>query len=72
MTSSHGRTVIIIYSCVCVCQSAINHRTREALSARAYQWFSKRNIKAFYTIVDDASFKDGAGALLQVRRGGRD
>ncbi|XP_032514498.1 bumetanide-sensitive sodium-(potassium)-chloride cotransporter [Danaus plexippus] len=52
--------------CGHILQSAINHRTREALSARAYQWFSKRNIKAFYTIVDDASFKDGAGALLQA------
>ncbi|CAG9565866.1 unnamed protein product [Danaus chrysippus] len=52
--------------CGHIIQSSINHRTREALSSRAYQWFSKRNMKAFYSIVDGASFKDGAGALLQA------
>lgn len=47
-------------------QGSVSHRTREALSNRAYQWFSKRKIKAFYTIVDDFSMKEGASALLQA------
>ncbi|XP_052742375.1 bumetanide-sensitive sodium-(potassium)-chloride cotransporter isoform X2 [Bicyclus anynana] len=52
--------------CGHILQSPVNHRTREALSNRAYHWFLKRKIKAFYTLVDDVSFKDGASALIQA------
>ncbi|CAG4955548.1 unnamed protein product [Parnassius apollo] len=52
--------------CGHIVQGQINHRTREALTNRAYHWFMKRKIKAFYSIVDDVSFKDGASALIQA------
>ncbi|XP_038222026.1 bumetanide-sensitive sodium-(potassium)-chloride cotransporter isoform X2 [Zerene cesonia] len=52
--------------CGHVVQSQINHRTREALTNRAYHWFSKRKIKAFYCIVDGVDLKDGASALIQA------
>lgn len=47
-------------------QSALTHRTREALVSRATQWLYRRRVKAFYTVVDDVNFKDGASALIQV------
>lgn len=47
-------------------QGQVSHRGRESLNSRAYEWFTKRKIKAFYTIVDDVSFKDGASALVQA------
>ncbi|XP_039758585.1 bumetanide-sensitive sodium-(potassium)-chloride cotransporter isoform X1 [Pararge aegeria] len=52
--------------CGHILQSPVNHRTREALTNRAYHWFVKRKIKAFYTLVDDVSFKEGASALIQA------
>lgn len=52
--------------CGHIMQSPVNHRTREALTNRSYHWFLKRKIKAFYTLVDDVSFKDGASALIQA------
>ncbi|KAL4717185.1 hypothetical protein ACJJTC_017072 [Scirpophaga incertulas] len=51
--------------CGHILQGQVSHRAREALATRAYHWFSKRKIKAFYNLVDDASFKDGASALIQ-------
>ncbi|KPJ14477.1 Bumetanide-sensitive sodium-(potassium)-chloride cotransporter [Papilio machaon] len=47
-------------------EGQISHRTREALTNRAYHWFLKRKVKAFYSVVDDVSFKDGASALIQA------
>ncbi|KOB78003.1 Bumetanide-sensitive Na-K-Cl cotransport protein, partial [Operophtera brumata] len=44
----------------------VSHRGREALSERAYEWFSRRKIKAFYTLVDEAAFSRGVSALLQA------
>ncbi|XP_072938252.1 bumetanide-sensitive sodium-(potassium)-chloride cotransporter isoform X2 [Epargyreus clarus] len=52
--------------CGHIVQSQMSHRTREALTNRAYFWFSKRKIKSFYTVVDDVNFKDGASALIQA------
>ncbi|XP_028166446.1 bumetanide-sensitive sodium-(potassium)-chloride cotransporter-like [Ostrinia furnacalis] len=51
--------------CGHIIQGQTSHRAREALSSRAYGWFAKRKIKAFYGLVDDAGFKDGASALMQ-------
>ncbi|XP_049871575.1 bumetanide-sensitive sodium-(potassium)-chloride cotransporter isoform X2 [Pectinophora gossypiella] len=51
--------------CGHIVQGQVSHRAREALCARAYQWFNKRKIKAFYTVVDDVGFKEGASALIQ-------
>ncbi|XP_047532187.1 bumetanide-sensitive sodium-(potassium)-chloride cotransporter isoform X1 [Vanessa atalanta] len=52
--------------CGHIMQRAPSHRTREALASRASQWLSRRRVKAFYSLVDDASFKDGASALIQA------
>ncbi|KAJ8714745.1 hypothetical protein PYW07_002970 [Mythimna separata] len=52
--------------CGHIMQGQVSHRGREALASRAYQWFTKRKIKAFYSIVDDVGFKDGANALVQA------
>ncbi|XP_053611514.1 bumetanide-sensitive sodium-(potassium)-chloride cotransporter isoform X2 [Plodia interpunctella] len=52
--------------CGHIVQGQVSHRAREALSSRAYQWFTRRKIKAFYTVVDDSSFKNGASALIQT------
>ncbi|XP_041980816.1 bumetanide-sensitive sodium-(potassium)-chloride cotransporter [Aricia agestis] len=52
--------------CGHVIQNPTSHRTREALTSRAYHWLARRKIKAFYTIVDDTPLKDGASALLQA------
>ncbi|XP_063368078.1 bumetanide-sensitive sodium-(potassium)-chloride cotransporter-like [Cydia amplana] len=52
--------------CGHIVPNQVSHRAREALSNRAYHWFSKRKIKAFYSLVDDVSFKDGASALIQT------
>ncbi|XP_062530592.1 bumetanide-sensitive sodium-(potassium)-chloride cotransporter isoform X2 [Bombyx mori] len=51
--------------CGQIVQGPVSQPTREALSKRAYGWFQRRKIKAFYTLVDDVSFKDGASALVQ-------
>ncbi|KAH9638064.1 hypothetical protein HF086_014925 [Spodoptera exigua] len=51
--------------CGHIMQGQVSHRGREALTSRAYQWFKGRKIKAFYSIVDDVGFKDGASALVQ-------
>ncbi|CAH1637162.1 unnamed protein product [Spodoptera littoralis] len=52
--------------CGHIMQGQVSHRGREALTSRAYQWFKGRKIKAFYSIVDDVGFKDGASALVQA------
>ncbi|XP_060804518.1 bumetanide-sensitive sodium-(potassium)-chloride cotransporter [Amyelois transitella] len=52
--------------CGHIIQGQVSHRAREALASRTYQWFNRRKIKAFYTVVDDCSFKDGASALIQT------
>ncbi|XP_059062211.1 bumetanide-sensitive sodium-(potassium)-chloride cotransporter-like [Achroia grisella] len=52
--------------CGHVLQGQVSHRAREALTDRAYYWFTKRKMKAFYTVVDDSGFKDGASALIQA------
>ncbi|CAH0718095.1 unnamed protein product, partial [Brenthis ino] len=52
--------------CGHIMTSQVNHRTREALTNRANHWFMKRKIKAFYTLIDDVTFKDGASALIQA------
>ncbi|XP_063894987.1 bumetanide-sensitive sodium-(potassium)-chloride cotransporter [Helicoverpa armigera] len=52
--------------CGHIMQGQVSHRGREALCSRAYQWFTRRKIKAFYSIVDDVGFKDGASALVQA------
>ncbi|CAF4829096.1 unnamed protein product [Pieris macdunnoughi] len=52
--------------CGHIVQSQINHRTREALTNRAYHWFLKRKIKSFYSVVDGVDLKDGASALIQA------
>ncbi|KAM3960424.1 sodium chloride cotransporter 69 [Aphomia sociella] len=52
--------------CGHVLQGQMSHRAREALTNRAYSWFTKRKMKAFYTVVDDNEFKDGASALIQA------
>ncbi|XP_052752260.1 bumetanide-sensitive sodium-(potassium)-chloride cotransporter-like isoform X2 [Galleria mellonella] len=52
--------------CGHVLQGQVSHRAREALTNRAYHWFVKRKMKAFYTVVDDSGFKDGASALIQA------
>ncbi|XP_075979539.1 sodium chloride cotransporter 69 isoform X2 [Anticarsia gemmatalis] len=52
--------------CGHIMQGQVSHRGREALTSRAYQWFGRRKIKAFYGLVDDVDFKDGASALVQA------
>ncbi|XP_048484442.1 bumetanide-sensitive sodium-(potassium)-chloride cotransporter [Plutella xylostella] len=52
--------------CGHIVQHPVSHRARDALTSRSYQWFAKRKIKAFYNLVDDVDFKDGASALIQA------
>ncbi|XP_026741334.1 bumetanide-sensitive sodium-(potassium)-chloride cotransporter [Trichoplusia ni] len=52
--------------CGHIMQGAVSHRGREALASRASLWLSRRKIKAFYSVVDDVTFKDGANALVQA------
>ncbi|CAH0399333.1 unnamed protein product [Chilo suppressalis] len=52
--------------CGHILQGQVSHRGREALTSRAYAWFTRRKIKAFYCLVDNAGFKDGASALMQA------
>ncbi|KAF9814551.1 hypothetical protein SFRURICE_020729, partial [Spodoptera frugiperda] len=52
--------------CGHIIQGQVSHRGREALTSRAYQWFKGRKIKAFYSVVDDVGFKEGASALVQA------
>lgn len=40
---------------------------RSQLNNKAYQWFTKHKVKAFYSLVDDVSFQAGANALIQVQ-----
>ncbi|KAI5643912.1 amino acid permease domain-containing protein [Phthorimaea operculella] len=51
--------------CGHIIQGQVGHKAREALHNRAYQWFAKRKIKSFYSVVDDVGFKEGANALIQ-------
>lgn len=51
--------------CGHIVKGQVSHRAREALGNRAYHWFNKRKMKAFYSIVDDVSFREGASALIQ-------
>ncbi|CAH0758269.1 unnamed protein product [Diatraea saccharalis] len=52
--------------CGHILQGQTSHRGREELTSRAYSWFTRRKIKAFYCLVDHATFKDGASALMQA------
>ncbi|XP_037292359.1 bumetanide-sensitive sodium-(potassium)-chloride cotransporter isoform X2 [Manduca sexta] len=52
--------------CGHIIQGQVSHRTRSALASRAYAWFGKRRVKAFYCCVDDCGLRAGAAALLQA------
>ena len=57
----------VIISCHVYCtQAAINNRVRNALVHKAQSWFQVHKIKAFYNVVDDVDFDEGAKALLQA------
>ncbi|CAG7732395.1 unnamed protein product, partial [Allacma fusca] len=44
----------------------INNRVRTALVQKAQSWFHSHKIKAFYCVVDDVNFEEGAKSLLQA------
>ncbi|KAJ0174949.1 hypothetical protein K1T71_009090 [Dendrolimus kikuchii] len=46
--------------CGHIVQGQVSYRGREALTNRAYHWFNRRRMKAFYSLVDDAG---GLGKL---------
>lgn len=47
-------------------QVSLNNRQRAALREKAQNWFEAQRIKAFYCLMDDIDFEEGARALLQA------
>ncbi|KZC10308.1 Bumetanide-sensitive sodium-(potassium)-chloride cotransporter [Dufourea novaeangliae] len=52
--------------CGHVIETPISYKTRNSMIAKCTSWFRANKIKAFYSLVDGASFQDGATSLLQA------
>lgn len=47
-------------------QNSLPYKTRSTMIVKYTTWFINNKIKAFYNIVDEANFQNGATSLLQV------
>jgi len=52
--------------CGHVVKNQLNQRTRSSFNQRMYHWFRLHKIKAFYNLVDNSGFQEGATALMQL------
>lgn len=52
--------------CGHVVKNQLNQRTRASFNNRMYHWFRMHKIKAFYNVVDNSGFQEGATALMQL------
>ncbi|KAG8198108.1 hypothetical protein JTE90_020931 [Oedothorax gibbosus] len=62
----HITKKISLLICGHIIKETLNQRVRSAYSRQAYQFLSKRKIKAFYTLLEGESFSGGASALMQT------
>lgn len=47
-------------------QSILAHRTRASLVSKSTSWLRANKVKGFYSMIDAATFQEGATAMLQV------
>lgn len=47
-------------------QPSISYKTRNSMMQKCNSWLRANKIKAFYSLVDGASFQDGTTSLLQA------
>lgn len=52
--------------CGHILKDPLSQRVRNALNYKAQNWFRTHKIKAFYNVVDEVDFEEGAKALLQA------
>ncbi|KAG1669087.1 Solute carrier family 12 member 2 [Nymphon striatum] len=57
---------ISLLICGNVVNTPLSQRDRTAVTKEAFQWFGKRKIKAFYSMVENESFLKGTECLMQV------
>lgn len=47
-------------------QSSLPHKTRAMMLAKTTAWLRSYKVKAFYSLVDGATYQDGATSLMQA------
>ncbi|OXU28442.1 hypothetical protein TSAR_008414 [Trichomalopsis sarcophagae] len=52
--------------CGHIVQSPLPHKTRAMMLAKTTAWLRSNKVKAFYSLVDGASYQDGATSLMQA------
>ncbi|XP_012217293.1 bumetanide-sensitive sodium-(potassium)-chloride cotransporter [Linepithema humile] len=55
-----------LFICGHIIETPISYKTRNNMTQNCNSWFRANKIKAFYSLVDGASFQDGATSLLQA------
>ncbi|XP_076640568.1 sodium chloride cotransporter 69 isoform X2 [Colletes latitarsis] len=55
-----------LFICGHIIETPISYKTRNSMVINCTSWFRANKIKAFYSLVDGASFQDGATSLLQA------
>ncbi|XP_032675841.1 bumetanide-sensitive sodium-(potassium)-chloride cotransporter [Odontomachus brunneus] len=55
-----------LFICGHIIETPISYKTRSSMVANCNSWFRANKVKAFYSLVDGASFQDGATSLLQA------
>ncbi|XP_011267934.2 bumetanide-sensitive sodium-(potassium)-chloride cotransporter [Camponotus floridanus] len=55
-----------LFICGHIIETSISYKTRNSMLQNCSSWLRANKIKAFYSLVDGASFQDGATSLLQA------
>ncbi|XP_012268640.2 bumetanide-sensitive sodium-(potassium)-chloride cotransporter isoform X2 [Athalia rosae] len=52
--------------CGHIVESVLPHRTRASLISKSTSWLRANKVKGFYSMIDAATFQEGATAMLQI------
>ncbi|XP_076232956.1 sodium chloride cotransporter 69 isoform X2 [Calliopsis andreniformis] len=55
-----------LFICGHIMEAPVSYKTRNSMITKCTSWLRTNKIKAFYSLVDGASFQDGATSLLQA------
>ncbi|KAH0951482.1 hypothetical protein HN011_002827 [Eciton burchellii] len=55
-----------LFICGHIIETPISYKTRNSMMQNCTSWLRANKLKAFYSLVDSASFQDGATSLLQA------
>ncbi|KAG7208571.1 hypothetical protein KM043_014784 [Ampulex compressa] len=55
-----------LFICGHITETPISYKTRNSMITNCTSWFRANKVKAFYSLVDGATFQDGATSLLQA------